>query len=409
MRDTFTSSRVGLLTWAFTAVIMGTVGLASYQFGTQSPNPSQTTATVRLLPSGLSLPPAGDVETTASITRSSPIGIMQLRNGEATDEPSGIEQSQIDVLQREIAGLRRRLSVLSEQNRSYSRRISDLEKQVALKSVPGKSAETEKMATGKAEKMETEPLPGAVTEGSSPAPATQMAVPLVESEPPPATGPTAAKRNTAPERPEKEPTDKTIEVNASPKPTPRKITLARAPEYATPGSDPKQIPGLNTKEPVRIVVLPEPAEEPVATGSIPNQAGDVAAGPFNAIPTRTVPEPTIIMPSNPVGRLRSGDESQIKRSDFGAVIGHYKSTAGAAKAWADFKEQNEERMRDLRPLLLERTVPEGGISLLVGPFGNAADAAIACAHLLDVTELCHPALYSGDPLVTAAEFRDNAF
>jgi hypothetical protein len=46
---------------------------------------------------------------------------------------------------------------------------------------------------------------------------------------------------------------------------------------------------------------------------------------------------------------------------------------------------------------------------MIGPFANAADAAVACLRLLDTTELCRPAIYAGDPLVTAAEFRDNAF
>ncbi|MEL7528788.1 MAG: hypothetical protein AAFN16_23680, partial [Pseudomonadota bacterium] len=70
---------------------------------------------------------------------------------------------------------------------------------------------------------------------------------------------------------------------------------------------------------------------------------------------------------------------------------------------------NEERMRDLRPLLMEKQTGEGGIALMIGPFANAADASVACLHLLDVTELCRPALYAGDPLVTAAEFRETGF
>ena len=42
-----------------------------------------------------------------------------------------------------------------------------------------------------------------------------------------------------------------------------------------------------------------------------------------------------------------------------------------------FKTQNVERMRDLRPLLMPRQTDEGGVALMVGPFANAADAAVA--------------------------------
>ncbi|MCV0426082.1 MAG: hypothetical protein K5905_11460 [Roseibium sp.] len=406
VRDTFTSSRVGMLSWAFAAVVMGTVGLASYQFGTQS-SPSST-ATVRLLPSGLALPPAGDVETTASIARSSPIGIMQLRNNSGADHTPGIEQSQIEVLQREIVGLRRRLSALSEQNLNYSRRISILEKQVALAARPGGKEKPN------LQKTETQPAPGVVVNELTPpsttqAPASKSAIPQIEAEMKRPSGPAAAQHEIDRDQAAETQPEKTVEVNASPRPVSRNITLTRSPEYMPSASEPQTIPGIDTKEPVRIVALPKPSNEPLATGSIPNPNGDGEPGTFRATPTRTVAEPKIITPSEPVGRLRSGVESQIKRSDFGAVIGHYKSTASAAKAWADFKDQNEDRMRDLRPLLLERKVPEGGVALLVGPFGNAADAAIACARLLDVAEFCRPALYTGDPLVTTAEFRDTVF
>ncbi|MEM9635979.1 MAG: hypothetical protein AAGA50_31995, partial [Pseudomonadota bacterium] len=182
--------------------------------------------------------------------------------------------------------------------------------------------------------------------------------------------------------------------------SPRVVALGQnttTPEVAKPAVE-------VSREPVRIVTLPQDTDEPVTTGSVPAATQEPSLDIFDQEPTQTIETPTIVTPSEPSGRVNG----QIKRSDFGAVIGHFSSTAAAAKAWADFKSQNEERMRDLRPLLLERQVAEGGISLLIGPFGNAADAAIACLQLLDTTELCHPAVYAGDSLVTAAEFRDTA-
>jgi len=65
-------------------------------------------------------------------------------------------------------------------------------------------------------------------------------------------------------------------------------------------------------------------------------------------------------------------------------------------------------MRDLRPLIKSSDARDG-VSLLVGPFGNAADAAAACYYLLNVTDLCQPALFAGTPMVTASEFPKTAF
>ncbi|MES0881964.1 hypothetical protein [Roseibium sp. SCP14] len=383
VRDTFTPSRVGLLSWAFAAVIMGTVGLASYQFGTQP----LTQNSARLIPSGLPLPPAGDIETTASIGRETPVEIYQIQDNEIRYPSKDLEQSQIEVLQREIAGLRRRLIALSEQNISYSRRISELEKQVSITG----PAQTESLTESVDPTIE--PVPGVIkTEIQPPSrPQSELVI-----DPAPSGSPTAenAKKvsDTIAEMSEPD-----LQTRSHP---PRVVALDQKAEVSTPTEPPFQA----SREPVRIVTLPQGTDEPVTTGSIPAPTQAPTLEGFDQAPTQTVLAPTVVTPSEPSGRVNG----QIKRSDFGAVIGHFSTTAGAAKAWADFKSQNEERMRDLRPLLLERQVAEGGVSLLIGPFGNAADAAIACFQLLETTELCHPAVYAGDSLVTAAEFRDTA-
>lgn len=366
VRDTFTPTRVGLLSWAFVALIMGTVGLASYQFGTRAvPSP-------RFSATDLPLPPAGDVTTTASIgsaSRSLPVEIMQMPRPGSSASDADLAESQIEVLQREIVALRRRLSALSEQNLGYSRRIAALEQQLT----PIKPSETGRDSSA-AGRPPREPDPGAI-----------ITEPAAEFIPPIARIP--------------------------PVPVSKMQPSADSHQNSQPAG-PASGPTAEAQEPVRIVELPAPDGEPMATGAIPLQGGGSEQSPeaFDATPTSTITKPEIISPSSPAGRLHgSSGESQLKRSDFGAVIGHYSTSAAAAKAWADFKDQNEERMRDLRPLLLERKVPEGGIALMVGPFANAADAARACLHLLDVAELCQPAIYAGDPLIAAAKFRDSAF
>jgi len=390
VRDTFTPSRVGILSWAFAALVMGTVGLASYQFGSRAVLPSAS----RLMTGALPLPPGGDVSTTASISSSAspmPVNIMRMPEQAIQQGSSALAASQIEVLQREVVSLRRRISALSDQNLTYSRRIAALEKEVALAKLAG----TGKSGPAREETFvgPAEPGPGVVITKAAPetGPLRSDANPV-----PPVALAAGEKAMTAPEQ--------KLPVSL-PKTSPRMISIYRNPEATLPTPD----FGFNAQEPVRIVKLPEVGAEPQATASIPTRSAASPPEMFNATPTTTSPQPPMITPSNPAGKLRGSGDSQLNRSDFGAVIGYYRTDAGAAKAWADFKEQNEERMRDLRPLLMDRQEPEGGVALLVGPFANAADAAIACLRLLDVTETCRPALYAGDPLVAAAEFRDTAF
>ncbi|MEE4013622.1 hypothetical protein V1T76_16250 [Roseibium sp. FZY0029] len=334
---------------------------------------------------------------------------MQLPGGGKDAPFPDLSQSQIEVLQKEIVGLRRRLSALAEQNVAYSRRIAALEKEAAVSKLSGTGATV--MSSGEP----AEPGPGVVrTEAAMATPDASPPVPpaspkmKVEVVKPGPTNPTAEGQTARKDLP----AEPGLEVSKIP---PRMISIVS-------GTGPTNAPSeeFNPAEPVRIVDLPRvnlPAQgdAPEATGSIPLTVEETTPSPlptpeaFDATPTQTTSRPTVVTPSSPAGRLRGGGDSKLKRSDFGAIIGHYSSTAAAAKAWADFKNQNAERMRDLRPLLMQRTTPQGGIALMVGPFANAADAAVACLQLLDVTELCHPALFAGDPLVTAAEFRDTAF
>lgn len=386
IRDTLTPSRVGLLSWAFAAIAMGSVGMASYKFSSSSLDTSQTAYRV----SGIQLPPGGDVTTTASIRgggRGGPIEVLNLPGDSSSRRLSALEQSQITVLQEQIARMRRRLSTLSEQNAGYSRRLATLEAELA------KSSET--IAAG------AENTAGAGTasflSGSHSrelADASHVKRPMAPLRKPSqmASRLAADPMITASARPV------TGTQSAEPRPASRRIDLhtgQRAPQL--PGSAPAQAP-------VKIVELPPAGSTaPTVTGSIPQAAGLQPLEEFDSTPAGTTLRPKVISPSDAAGTLRGGGRSTLKRSDFGAIVGHYSSLAEAANAWSKFKEQNEERMRDLRPLIKNRS-SQGGVSLLVGPFGNAADAAAACFYLLDVTDLCQPALYAGTPMIAASDF-----
>lgn len=389
---------------------MGTVGLASYQFSYNHPGFIPQLAGT----AGIALPPGGDVAATASVGNATgrpvSVSLMRLGGTGAAAPSSEFGQGQIEVLQREVVGLRRRLSALSEQNVTYSRRIAALEQQVAFSRLSNTAS------TSAASDEAVEPSLGVVV--TKPAPdlpllSTKDTPPLKSPEPRTA----AQSRDTPPPKPRltRGPNTDPATSQEQSRPAPRQISLYRgnaALQTVPAGS-------IDPDEPVRIVQRPAPgtppvklpstSEEPVSTGSIPTLSAANTPEQFDATPTQTTLRPKIITPSGPSGRLRGGGDVHLKRSDFGAIIGRYRTEAVAAKAWADFKTQNSERMRDLRPLLIDSQADGGGVALMVGPFANAADAAIACVHLLDVAELCHPTIFAGDPLVTAATFRESAF
>lgn len=388
VRDTFTPSRVGILSWAFAAVFMGTIGLASYQFGT----PFMPVSTGQPFPSGIPLAAGSAVETTASIPSGAPVAVATVSSPDAgAGNARNLQQSQIEVLQREVVGLRRRLTALTEQNLIYSSRIAALEQEAAL----AKLAASERAKTRAAEPIA--PRPGKIV----------MDEPGSDTQKRPVSGATTAKTAMQPKivtAPSTTPVSPQAEASSSPAKTLEEPAMVRV------LPPPQTMPAPEDAEtaPVRIISPAAEDTSSLTTASIPDVPADVEA--FDTTPTTTALAPRVITPSEPSGQIRgTGSDGQIRRSDFGAVIGHYRTRAGAAKAWADFKEQNEERMRDLRPLLMEKQTGEGGIALMIGPFANAADASVACLHLLDVTELCRPALYAGDPLVTAAEFRETGF
>lgn len=379
IRDTLTPSRVGLLSWAFAAVLMGSVGLGSYTFSSSSFTPTHGYSV-----SGLTLPPAGDVGSTASINRSEEIEILGF-SGNARGL-TALEKSQIAVLQEQIVRLRRRLSTMTEQNDGYSRRLAALESELgtapAMASHNGPSAMDAPSATFLNSKNSL-----------SLAGTNQIKRPMAPLPKPTrlsATQSTDQKlASNIPANPEA--------VHSERRPASRRINIHT-------GQQPRQtLNQYGAQEPVRIVELPFADDQLLVTGSIPKQVNVEATESFDSTPTRTTVQPKIIEPSDASGRLRGGGQSTLKRSDFGAVVGHFSSLAEAASAWTKFREQNEERMRDLRPIIKSRN-EQGGVSLMVGPFANAADAAAACFYLLDVTDLCQPALYSGDPLVASAEF-----
>ncbi len=372
VKETLTLQRLSLLSWAFAAILFGSIGFASLQFGREADSNHVSSGY------GQILPPGGDVTTTASIGNSAGdnrIGLMPTVNGRVATGADEINTSQIETLQREVVALRRRLGALAEQNLSYSRRIAALEEEL----LQGAPAGPEGPA--KTKPKQPAPAPGKVTSAKpSHAPKTAAAPSAVPH--PKARKAIEVSDKAVQKRIESVPAPETISGNDAK----IRLQLQNSGQAAlTSTQKPKQ--PERVFEPVRISELPKPGPDPITTGSIPPAE---TPGPEDI-------EPPLITPSKPVGRSTGAGTSLISHSDFGAVVGRYETPEKAADAWKRFQEQNEERMKDLRPIIAKSDLDEH-YALLVGPFGNAANAAVACLRLLEVTGTCHPALYVGAPL-----------
>lgn len=364
VKDALTPQRIAVLTWAFAAILCGSIGLASVKFARDT-----QVAEIPAI-SDKVLPPGGDVATTASIgpqNKSVSIGVMPSVNGRTVTGADQITNSQIETLQREVVALRRRLNALAEQNLSYSRRISTLEEQHS--GADTAAANGSNNATG----TQPTPTPGIIKAGQ---PAAKHNQPKAKETP---------SQRIIQNRIESVPAPETLNDNY------KRVQqqLRHSGQAALAAARKVDVPQA-AYPPVRIVEAPKTQtdDEQLVTGSI-NPTATLGSGDQLS---------KVIEPSEPVGRQSGTGRSLVNHSGFGVIVGRYSSLENAAQAWASFSEQNEERMRDLRPIVSRSDQEDGGYNLLVGPFGNAADAAVACLRLLDVTDSCHPALYVGEPL-----------
>ncbi|MTI45734.1 hypothetical protein E1178_19185 [Roseibium hamelinense] len=402
VRETLTPQRLSMLSWAGAAALFACVGLASFQFAGGMRIDTVTAPEF----AGMPLPgPGGSVETTASIRTPQPA--IALYDQVASQNPSpGIEldEAQAGLLREEIIRLRRRLNALSEQNLSYSRRIAALEKQVALleASTPaGSVLDREPIPLAKPTPHPIPPQPGIVSQAyNTPAqPAgtgTSAAAPSAEVSAP-----------SARERIESVPAPET--TGAFQKKTLEQIIAER--KLSLPAPAPVRIVSLNKTiadgpvttgsiSPATSLLPPETAADTAQTAALSqtDASSEPAPAPADADPVSSL-RPKLITPTAPAGRTKGGGKSKIRQTQFGALIGTYGSEDAAREAWIRFAKQNEERMRDLRPRILPAEPDGSTMTLLVGPFGNASEASVACLRLLEVKDLCRPTLFSGEELV----------
>ena len=338
------------MSWAFAAILMGSVGLASYIFGGES----HQVQTVRIAPAALPLPPAGDVESTASISQPGPEDIEVFRleyPGHENGAPAA-DPRKLNALKDEMSSLNRRLETILDQNRTYAERIAMLEAELSDDGLRNQLAELDTTPTAS----------GAAGNDYRPAPPQGIV---------------------------------TMRAPASTPSSPRADAAAQLP-----------VPAVKPEMPAyRVVALGQP-DQPIPLSQ--DYSDPVITGAVNATSTPGTtandPELPVLGPSAPSGRMGNGGESIINRTDFGALIGEYADETAALKAWAHFKEQNTGRMQDLEPLFRPHEDDGEAGTLMAGPFANAADAAVACSYLIALPVSCQPVLYTGTPLVAARGF-----
>jgi len=255
-----------IVLWGGVAMLFAVVGVSTV-FLADGVTP-QRMATV--------LPPNGDVTTTASISPRSEDSI------EVFPSSGGIEaaqarrqlQGEMEVLRREVAALKRTVSVLRERK---DRLMTDGASRIDETRVPRTKDDFKGRVDAAVEAIAGKPKP-------------------VETVPAPA--------QTQPARPE----------------APPRAAAPSAQEPVTESGIPETL-----RQPVRIVALPgTPAPEAVA--SIPKEADDDA------------PAEARLSPAPPAGTISGAAGSRIERSDFGLDLGVFADAETAEARWAEIRD-----------------------------------------------------------------------
>jgi hypothetical protein len=89
--------------------------------------------------------------------------------------------------------------------------------------------------------------------------------------------------------------------------------------------------------------------------------------------------------------------NRVTRRQFGLDLGGGASEEALRAVWTAALRRHNALLQNLRPLVLSREQPRGGVEyrLIAGPIGNAAKAARYCAAITGTGGICQPAMYDG--------------
>jgi hypothetical protein len=133
---------------------------------------------------------------------------------------------------------------------------------------------------------------------------------------------------------------------------------------------------------------PEPAPAAPAAAAPPPEVAPVASVPA-AVPERAAPPPA---PAQP--------EGVPARTEFGVDLGGAPNLAALRNAWERIRRTHSSSLEGLRPVIGIRDGRGGQVELrlVVGPIGNAANAAKLCATLAMAGLSCQPTTFDGQRL-----------
>lgn len=362
-----------VLLWGGAAILFGVVGISSLFI-------NQTVGfTVRSF-AQVTLPPSGDVSSTASIKGVSPldVGLYPSAGGsDAADEHRRIWRD-IVALKREVGTLKHALAALRDDlqprpapqasNTPPAPYVSPTAPQAKARAF----AQDEQTTAGKnAESTESIPETPPVR-AALPVPVTRLGdriLATVERLVGPASKVVTLPAPALPHKPEGKPAE--APVAAAP--------VAEAP-VAAPAA--KVIP-VPPPAPVRIVLPPQDSIAPSSTASISGSAGE----------SDDTPQRYALPVTRAAGRVASISGQRISRTDFAVDLGTYGSLAAAEAAWSGLTEKYPELLSGVRRRILDDAADTDGTRLTAGPFPNAADAAGACVFLTAEEFPCKPTVF----------------
>ena len=327
--------------WGGGAMLFALVGISSMFL---SPTPLQPGTRIV----GRALPQQGDVRTTASITPRGPEGIeiYPSSGGVEGEQARRALKAEMETLRRQVAELRRAMSVMQERNAMLSAgpREDDADAHPGI--APAGDATTEQAAAPDV----SDDIDAAVdARAGEPRPVETLPAPPARHQ----------QSRTAPR------------ANPSSTVDTRTADRRRMVEESLPEA---------LRNPVRIVAAPG-IEAPASVASIPQGSAPVPAAK----------EKPLLSITGAAGRIALESADRIERTDFAIDLGTYPSAAEAEAAWNELKTTQSQLPQTLETRIIDEA--DGSVHLFAGPYPNAADAAAACVYLGSGAITCRPVTY----------------
>jgi hypothetical protein len=183
-------------------------------------------------------------------------------------------------------------------------------------------------------------------------------------------------------------------VEKAARPVPTTIEQPFSPMTAMPPQPPapaRPQPVLAAAPPAQAPPAVSAPPQPLPAAAPPSRlpAEEVTASLNTEDPSSAVPETTPAQAATP--------PSRVARRQFGLDLGGGASEEALRPVWTAALRRHNALLQNLRPLVLGREQPRGGVEyrLIAGPIGNAAKAARYCAAITGTGGVCQPTMYDG--------------